>query len=92
MPRDWDPHYEDNEQEWEPVILKRTVKKEIPVQHEIPLHRKIYLARIHAGITLQQISQKLKMKIGVYEEFESGSTVPDKSMLAKLRKYIYLKT
>jgi ribosome-binding protein aMBF1 (putative translation factor) len=92
MPRDWDPHYEDDEQEWEPILLKKNniIISQSLNNTQIPLHRKIYLARSRSNITRHQLAQVLHMTICDYDMIEDGKSVPDKATLNKLRKFINL--
>lgn len=91
MPRDWDPHYEDDEQEWEPVLFKNNIITNQSLNNtQIPLHRKIYLARSRSNITRHQLAQVLHMTICDYDMIEDGKSVPDKATLNKLRKFINL--
>ena len=72
MPSHYDTHYED-EQDWEPVILKRSNKNDEKKQNtEIPLHRKIRIARSQYGYTAHDLCQQLHMKYNKYEKMESG--------------------
>lgn len=90
MPKDWDPHYEE-EQDWEPVILKKsTQKSEKSTTEPIPLHRKIALARSRSNMTTHQLAQALHMKIHDYEMIENGEVKPSNAIISKLRKYINL--
>ena len=93
MPRNYDPHYED-EQDWEPIVLKKTSHQsnKDPQQDTIPIHRKIYSARKQYGITAHELAQRLQMRIKDYEAIENGNVEPTPNCIAKLRRMINLKT
>ena len=93
MPKDWDPHYEDEEQEWEPVILKKTQNKDynlIQTNSPIFIHHKIRHARSNSNMTTHQLAQALHMKIRDYNMIETGEIKPTKALISKLHKFINL--
>tara|TARA_B100001113_G_C21093558_1_gene615489 strand:+ start:65 stop:343 length:279 start_codon:yes stop_codon:yes gene_type:complete len=90
MPKDWDPHYED-EQDWEPVVFKRNTNTATISSQKTPIHSKICLARSKAGYTSHELAQKLHMKIKEYQKIENGEMSPSTDLLTKLRKIIDLK-
>ena len=97
MPSYWNDDLETFEQDWEPVILK---KSNIPSSNindnsddknknkSIPLNRKIQLARSRNGYTLNEFAQKLHMKVKEYKKIEDGLIIPTQPLMAKLRKYL----
>ena len=90
MPKDWDPHYEE-EQDWEPVVFKKNLNRETSPEVAVePIHSKICLARSKAGYTAHELSQKLHMRIKDYQRIEAGEQIPSFDLLAKLRKIINL--
>jgi ribosome-binding protein aMBF1 (putative translation factor) len=90
MPKDWDPHYED-EQDWEPVVFKRaSTTSSVNSPQETPIHSKMCLARSRAGYTAHELAQKLHMKIKDYQRIETGELLPTPDLLTKLRKIINL--
>jgi len=92
MPKDWDPHYEE-EQDWDPVVFKKNLNNENLTKSnviETPIHSKICLARSKAGYTAHQLAQKLHMRIKDYQRIEAGEQLPSFNLLAKLRKTINL--
>jgi ribosome-binding protein aMBF1 (putative translation factor) len=90
MPKDWDPHYED-EQDWEPVVFKKdNTQSSVNSQQESPIHSKICLARSRAGYTAHELAQKLHMRIKDYQRIENGEQLPTIDLLGKLRKIINL--
>tara|TARA_B100000965_G_scaffold160124_1_gene133489 strand:- start:864 stop:1139 length:276 start_codon:yes stop_codon:yes gene_type:complete len=90
MPKDWDPHYED-EQDWEPVVFKKdNTQSSVDSQKESPIHSKICLARSRAGYTAHELAQKLHMRIKDYQRIENGEQLPTIDLLGKLRKIINL--
>ena len=96
MPSHYDTHYEDDEQDWEPVVLKRPSQPtEAPSKstgnEPMPLHRKIYLARSRNGYTAHELAQKLHMKITTYQRMEAGTIDPPPECIPKLRKYLDLR-
>ena len=100
MPSHYDTHYEDDEQDWEPVVLKRpsqpvnaaaSASKPTNVPEPMPLHRKIYLARSRNGYTAHEFAQKLHMKVRTYQKIEAGTVEPPPECIPKLRKYLDLR-
>ena len=58
MPKDWDPHYEE-EQDWEPVVFKKNTNTTTISSQETPIHSKICLAlksRIYCPRTCPKIT------------------------------------
>lgn len=90
MPKDYDPHYED-EQDWDPVVFKRSeATSNLDDTSPQPLHRRIYLARSKSKITAHELAQKMHMKIKQYDLIERGQEMPTPQCLAKLRRFINL--
>ena len=91
MPKEWDPHYED-EQDWEPVVFKKDINSQKSKNNtiEAPFHSKLCVARSKAGYTAHELSQKLHMRIKDYKRIEDGEQLPSFDLLAKLRKIINL--
>ena len=102
MPKFYDDHYEDDEQEWDTIILTRTEKEKgddkqriigngvltSSSHKELPLHRRIFLGRQQSKFTSNQLASILKISVRDYDDIENNRTVPSKACLSKLRRYI----
>ena len=96
MPSHYDTHYEDDTQDWDPVVFKRNIvqnknESKSQISEQIPLHRQLFLARSRNGYTAHEFSQKLHMKISMYQKIESGIIPPPPECIPKLRKYLGLR-
>lgn len=96
MPSYWNDDFDDvNTQDWEPVILKRPKNKEVPknnsLTNELPLHRKIALARSRNEYTQHEFAQLIHMKVKDYIKLENGIIDPSPQVMVKIRKYLDIK-
>ncbi len=88
MPRHYDEHYEQYEQDWEVIKFTKSSKPKINSNVEKSLSEKIFSARKKAKLTAHELSQLLHITIKLYMKFESGEEIPDSSMINKLKKFI----
>ena len=58
MPKDWDPHYEE-EQDWEPVVFKKNTNTTTISSQETPIHSKICLATLKSRIYCPRTCPKI---------------------------------
>ena len=96
MPSYWNDDFESFEQDWEPVVLKRPANlphenTQTNTNNEIPLHRKIALARSQNDYTQHQFCQLIHMKVKDYIKLEKGLLEPSTETLKKIRKYLNIK-
>ena len=87
MPTHYDTHYEETEQDWEPVVLKRSNVTSNDNTTEIPLHRKIRNARSQYGYTAHELCQQLHMKFKTYEKMENGDILPPLNVYQSLGNF-----
>ena len=103
MPRHYDEHYEQYEQDWEVIKFTKSSKPKINSNvekslsekslsekslSEKSLSEKIFSARKKAKLTAHELSQLLHITIKLYMKFESGEEIPNSSMINKLKKFI----
>jgi len=93
MPSYWDENFEDFNQEWEPVIIKKSDKNESNQNESsvMPVHRKISNARSNNNYTVHEFAQLIHMKVNDYIKLETGKIEPNSQQLAKIRKYLGIK-
>jgi len=94
MPKHYDEHYEQYEQDWEVITFTKSSKQDTDITSktnsnlEISLSEKIFSARKKAKLTSHELSQLLHIPIKLYMKFESGEQIPNSSMINKFKKYI----
>lgn len=93
MPRHYDEHYEQYEQDWEVIKFTKSSNPKINSNvekslSEKSLSEKIFSARKKAKLTAHELSQLLHITIKLYMKFESGEEIPNSSMINKLKKFI----
>ena len=92
MPSHFDTHFEDIDQDWEPVVItKRKDEKNDDKPTEIPLHRRLCLARSRYGYTGHEMCQLLHMKYAQYKRIEAGQEEIPTELYHKLRKLLHMK-
>jgi ribosome-binding protein aMBF1 (putative translation factor) len=92
MPSHYDEHFEDYNQDWEPVVItKRKDEKKDDKPTEIPLHRRLFLARSREGKTAHEMCQLLHMKYSQYKRIEEGKYEIPTELYHKLRKLLNMK-
>tara|TARA_Y100000389_G_scaffold195238_1_gene226368 strand:+ start:11618 stop:11923 length:306 start_codon:yes stop_codon:yes gene_type:complete len=99
MPRHYDTHYEDEQQEWDTIILNKTSSKESVkppsntnsiTNDTTPLHIKIANYRRKKGYTSNQVASLLHMSLRNYMMIENNEMKPTPEVLNKLKKIINL--
>ena len=73
MPSYWDENFEDFNQDWEPVIIKKSDKNESNQNESfvMPVHRKISNARSNNNYTVHEFAQLIHMKVNDYIKLEN---------------------
>lgn len=98
MPKFYDTHYEDDDQQWDTIILTKDKNKKTNLENktennikentELPLYRRIFLGRQRSKFTANQLASILRISLKEYEDIENNRLAPSKACLSKLRKYI----
>ena len=94
MPSYWNEDFEDLNQDWEPVILKKSDKTVISAPQPpsaTPIHRKISVARSNNNYTIHEFAQLIHMKVKDYIKLEKGLVEPNNQQLSKIRKYLNIR-
>lgn len=94
MPSYYNDFFLDDEQDWEPIILKKSNQKNNissrnkKIIEEIPFNKKLISARQKAHYTPNKLSQLLGIPLKDLENFENGSQIPPKNVLARINKLL----
>lgn len=94
MPSYWNEDLEDLNQDWEPVILKKSDKTVVSATEPpsaTPMYRKISLARSNNNYTIHEFAQLIHMKVKDYIKLEKGLVEPNNQQLSKIRKYLNIR-
>ena len=83
-------HFENSEQDWEPVNWKKDLNKEaVPEKKEpVPFYRELINARQRAHITRHKLAQSLGIKVKQLELYENGKELPEKNVLARINRIL----
>lgn len=94
MPSYYNDFFLDDDQDWEPVVFKKTNQKNNissvndTVIEEIPFNKKLTSARQKAQYTPNKLSQLLGIPLKELENFENGSQIPTKNVIARINKLL----
>ena len=79
-----------SEQDWEQITWKKSKKEAAPIFENVkqPFYRKLINARYHALLTRHKLAQSLGIKVKELESYETGKTMPKKSLLARINKML----
>lgn len=91
MPKYYDDHYEDCYQDWEEIIFKKeTIQLNPKIIQKPTIAEKIFVGRKKQNLTAHEFSQLLHIPVKLYMKIESGTEIPNKLIISKLKKYIQL--
>lgn len=84
-------HFENSEQDWEPVNWKKDPdKKEASTEKKepVPFYRALINARQRAHMTRHKLAQSLGIKVKQLELYENGKELPEKNVLARMNRIL----
>ena len=85
-------HYENSEQEWEPVQWTKTHSKDntkkVENDEPRPFYRQLVNARQKSLMTKHKLAQAFGMKVKILTSYENGKEIPEKKILARINKIL----
>ena len=84
-------YYEEFEQDWETVIIKKETKTTTQTKIDTPYHTQITFSRQKNELTQQDFAQALNVKLKLIEDIENGIVTPDKKLITKMNRILISK-
>jgi DNA-binding transcriptional regulator YiaG len=91
MPSDWDPHYEDGQQEWDTVTFHKKKTNNISTENlptenrNAVLHTRIHLARLNSKYSPYQLASIIGISLATYEAAESRDNILTSKQISHLK-------